>query len=66
MMSVARLCFFLSQITGFFTEICYFPSGEQNHFHKDTTYDVKNPSPGLRQARKCGGVRLVNGLPTPS
>ena len=46
--------------------MCYTVVGlsEQNHFHKDTTYDVRNPSPGLGQARKCDGVRLVNGLPT--
>jgi hypothetical protein len=33
--------------------------------HKNTTtYDVGNPDPGLRQATKCGMVKLVNGIPT--
>jgi hypothetical protein len=26
--------------------------------------DVDNPGPGLRQAQKCVGVKLVNGIPT--
>jgi len=28
------------------------------------TYDG-NPGPGLGQAQKCGGVKRVNGIPTP-
>jgi len=28
------------------------------------TYDVGNPGPGLGQADKCGGVKLINGVPT--
>jgi len=27
------------------------------------TYDVGNPGPGLWQAQKCGGVKLVDGTP---
>jgi hypothetical protein len=26
-------------------------------------YDVGNPDPGMGQAQKCGGVKLVNGIP---
>ena len=32
---------------------------------KVTTYDIRHPGPGLRQAQKCGGVKLVNGIPAP-
>ena len=32
---------------------------------KTTTYDIRNPSPGLGQAQKCGGVKLVNEIPPP-
>ena len=28
-----------------------------------TTYHIGNPDPGLGQAQKCGGVKLVNGMP---
>jgi hypothetical protein len=28
------------------------------------TYDVGNPGPGIRQAHKCGKVKLVKGIPT--
>jgi len=28
------------------------------------TCDIGNPGPGLRQARKCGRVKLDNGIPT--
>ena len=31
---------------------------------KNTTYDVRNPGPGMGQAESCGGVKLVNGIPT--
>jgi len=24
------------------------------------TYDIGNPGPGLGQAQKCGGVKLIN------
>jgi len=27
------------------------------------TYGIGNPDPCLRQAQKCGGVKLVNGEP---
>jgi hypothetical protein len=30
------------------------------------TYDVGNPGPGIRQAHKCGKVKLVKGIPTPT
>ena len=30
------------------------------------TYDIGNPGPGLGQAHKCGRVKPVNGIPTPS
>jgi hypothetical protein len=30
---------------------------------KNTTYDDGNPSPDLEQAHKCGGVKLVYGIP---
>jgi hypothetical protein len=33
---------------------------------KTTTYDVGNPGPCLGQTQKCGGVKPVNGLPTPA
>jgi hypothetical protein len=33
---------------------------------KVTTYDIWHPGPGLRQAQKCWGVKLVNGIPTPA
>jgi hypothetical protein len=29
-----------------------------------TTYDVRNPGPGLGQAHKCVRVKLVYGIPT--
>ena len=33
--------------------------------HKKTTaYYIGNPGPGLGQAQKCGGVKLVNGNPS--
>jgi hypothetical protein len=32
---------------------------------KTMTYDVGNPGPGLGQAQQCGGVKTVNGIPTP-
>jgi len=28
------------------------------------TCDVGHPGPGLGQAEKCGGVKLVDGIPT--
>jgi len=28
------------------------------------TYDVGNPGPVLKQAQKCGGVKLVNAVST--
>jgi hypothetical protein len=31
---------------------------------KTTTYEVRNPGPGLRQAQKCGRVKYINGIPT--
>jgi len=31
--------------------------------NKTMTYDG-NPGPGLGQTQECGGVKLVNGLPT--
>ena len=31
---------------------------------KTTTYDIGNPCSGLGQAQICGGIRLVNGIPT--
>jgi len=30
------------------------------------TYDVGNSGPDLGQAQKCGRVKPVNGIPTPS
>jgi len=33
--------------------------------NKTTTYDVGSPGHGLAQARESGGVKLVNGIPTP-
>jgi hypothetical protein len=33
---------------------------------KIMTYDVGNPGPGIRQAHKCGKVKLVKGIPTPT
>ena len=27
------------------------------------TYDVGNPSPVLGHVRKCGGVKMINGIP---
>jgi hypothetical protein len=30
------------------------------------TYDVGNPGPGIRPAHKCGKVKLVKGIPTPT
>jgi hypothetical protein len=32
-----------------------------NWIHKNTTYDVGNPGPGLGHALRCGGVKPVNG-----
>jgi len=32
---------------------------------KITTYDVGNIGPGLGQSQKCGGAKLVNGIPNP-
>jgi len=29
-----------------------------------TTYDVRNPCPGLAQTQKGGGVKRINGIPT--
>jgi hypothetical protein len=29
------------------------------------TYDVGNPGSGLGQAQKYGGVKIINGIPTP-
>ena len=37
---------------------------ELTEHNKTTTYDVGNPSPGLRQAQKCGWVKPINGIPT--
>jgi len=31
---------------------------------KTTTYDVRNPGPGFRQAHKCRWLKPVNGIPT--
>ena len=31
---------------------------------KTSTYDIGNPGPGLRQAKKCSRVKQVNGIPT--
>lgn len=31
---------------------------------KTTTYDIRNPDPAFRQANKCDGVKLVNGITT--
>jgi hypothetical protein len=31
---------------------------------KTMTYRFGNPSSGLRQAHKCGRVKLVNGIPS--
>jgi hypothetical protein len=28
------------------------------------TFDIKNSGPGLGQAQKGGGVKLINGMPT--
>jgi hypothetical protein len=33
-----------------------------NKKRETTTYDVENP--GLGQAQKCVGVKLINGIPT--
>jgi hypothetical protein len=30
---------------------------------KTTTYDVKNPGPGLEQTKNCGRFILVSGIP---
>ena len=35
------------------------------NIEKTTTYDVGNPGPCLGQAQQCGGVKPVNGIPTP-
>ena len=32
-----------------------------NWIHKNTTYDVGNPGPGLGHALRCGGGKPVNG-----
>ena len=29
-----------------------------------TTYDVEIPGPSMGQEQRCGGVKLVNGIPT--
>ena len=31
---------------------------------KTTTYDIRNPAPGLRQEKKVEEVKPVNGIPT--
>ena len=31
---------------------------------KTMTYDIGHPDHGLGQAQKCGGVKLLNGIPT--
>ena len=36
---------------------------ELTEHKKEPTYD-ENQDPGLRQAQTCGGVKLVNGIPT--
>ena len=43
----------------------YLPSQFTEH-KKNTTYDVGNPSPGLGQAQKCGGVKTDTEIPFPS
>ena len=32
---------------------------------KTMTCDIGNTGPGLGQAQKCDGVKLINGIPTP-
>jgi len=32
---------------------------------KNTTHDVRNPGPDLRQTQKCDGVKPVNVIPSP-
>jgi hypothetical protein len=34
-------------------------------YRKNTTYDVGHPYYGLGQAQTCGGLKPVNGIPTP-
>jgi hypothetical protein len=31
---------------------------------KTVTYDIGNPGSGLGQAKKCGGVKSINEIPT--
>ena len=38
---------------------------ELTEHKKYLTYDIGNPGPGLWRAQKCGGVKPVNGIPTP-
>jgi hypothetical protein len=33
---------------------------------KTHAYDIGNPGHGLGQAKKCGRVTIVNGIPAPS
>jgi hypothetical protein len=44
------------------TNINHLSSQLTEHMKKITAYDVRNPSPGLAQTQKSGGVKLVNGI----
>ena len=42
----------------------WYPRLSSSRGMKKTTYDVENPGSDLRQAKKCGGFKPVNGIPT--